>query len=124
MKKIYTLIAGVVLFSGAAKAQNVLLFEDFQYTNNTILDIGTDPSSLGNVTDTNYYVFDGDGLGDANARPGSWFLSTAVADADFYTGLGDTNVVLASSSWFASPGVANNFFITESVMLGAADTLF
>ncbi|MDQ3046344.1 MAG: T9SS type A sorting domain-containing protein [Bacteroidota bacterium] len=124
MKKIYTLIASMLLVGGAVQAQDTLMFEDFNYTTNTILDLGTDPSSLVNTTDTNFYVLDGDGFADANARPGGWYLALAVATADLYTGLGDTNVVLASSSWFGTPGVASNFFITQSVMLGAADTLF
>jgi hypothetical protein len=100
------------------------LHEDFNTTTNTIIDLGTDPSSLVNTTDTNFYVLDGDGFGDANSRPGAWYLTYAFADADLILPSSDTNVVLSSSSWFSSPNVASNFFITKSVMLGSADTLF
>ncbi len=128
MKKLYTLIASALVFTSFnAKAQNVLLNMDFQApTYPNILDLGTDPSTLGAATDTNWYVLDVDGAADGSpaGRPGGWYLSYAFTNTDIIAPSGDSNVVLTSNSWLSPAGVASNFFISPSVALGAHDTLF
>lgn len=130
MKKIYSLFSvAMVIGSISGTAQNVLLNMDFNnasYPN--IVDLANDPSLLGAANDTNWYVWDGDGLTDGSpqgTRPGGWWLTYAFADADVFQSNGvDSNVVLTSNSWFDAPAQANNYFISPSVMLGAHDTLF
>src|ERR1043165_9479944 len=119
MKKIYTVILGAALLcSAGAKAQSILLKQDFQdlgYDTTAFAFLGTDPSPLGQTTDTTWYIYDGDGLADGSGggRPDAWYFSLgAFADADAIdipSGL--DNVVLASNSWFSSPGLSANMMI-------------
>jgi hypothetical protein len=116
MKKL--LLALVFLVVGkVATAQDTLLFEDFNNVINFTYQVA--PPS-GQVYDSSGYNFDGDGLIDANDRDLEWFLILPFAIQDSLTIDGDTNVALASSSWFDPAGQALNYFILPSVQLNDA----
>lgn len=116
MKKL--LLALVFLVVGKlATAQDTLLFEDFNNVINFNYEIA--PPS-GAQYDVSGYNFDGDGLTDANDRDLEWFLILPFAIQDSLTIDGDTNVALASSSWFDPAGQALNYFILPSIQLNDA----
>lgn len=125
MKKVVLFFAAV-LFSGvvSVKAQDTLLYESFQFVMDSYLQEITSPPPGVNV-DTSWYNFDRDQEADMNSRPGGWFQTLAVADADtFDLFTMDTNVVMASSSWFDAPALADNWLIMKNIQLGDHDTLF
>jgi hypothetical protein len=116
MKKL--LLALVFLVVGKlATAQDTLLFEDFNNVINFNYEVA--PPS-GAQYDVSGYNFDGDGLTDANDRDLEWFLILPFAIQDSLTIDGDTNVALASSSWFDPAGQALNYFILPSIQLNDA----
>lgn len=116
MKKL--LLATVLIaLTGMAKAQDTLLFEDFNNVINFTYQVS--PPS-GQQYDSSGYNFDADGLTDANARDLEWFLLYPFAMADSLTTDGDTNICLGSSSWFDPAGVAKNYFILPSIYLSDA----
>ncbi len=129
MKKIYTLLAGFILFSSfTSKGQDTLLYEGFQEDSITYIGSVTSPPP-GNTTDTMWYNYDADQLADGSpgaTRSDFWYLSRAFADTNVLApGTADTNIVLISNSWFQSPGgLASNWLITRNILLGANDTLF
>jgi hypothetical protein len=55
---------------------------------------------------------------------GGWFWSYPFSTVDNLTPDGDSNSVMASSSYFTQPARASNYFISPSVKLGLHDTLF
>lgn len=123
MKKIYTLLAGFILFgSFTSRGQDTLLYESFNfqnfYDNYLISDVVPPP---GVTTDSLWYSYDADGFADGSSgsRDGGWFAVSPFADVDTLN-----NVALAANSWFSPPGVANNWLITPNVLLGTNDTLF
>lgn len=125
MKKIYTLLAGFIMFGSiTSKGQDTLLYESFNFQNfyDNYLIVDVVPPAGVNV-DTLWYSWDGDGLPDgtpAGTREGGWFPVQPFANVDT-----TENVALAASSWFPSPGgTANNWLITPNVQLGDHDTLF
>lgn len=127
MKKIYTLLS-VLLFAGSwsLKAQDTLLYEGFQADSLNYIILTQDPPP-GNTADSLWYDYDLDQLPDGSTgnRSDYWFLSVAFADADSIDqATMDTNLVLMSNSWFTSPGQADNWLITRSILLGDHDTLF
>lgn len=125
MKKVI-LFSAAVLLSGvvSVKAQDTLLYESFQFVMDSYLqEIVSPPPAV--TVDSDWYNFDRDQKNDMNGRPGGWFQTVAVADADtFDLFTMDTNVVMASSSWFDSPELADNWLITQNIQLGDHDTLF
>lgn len=123
MKKIALLVMGVLMSFSVAKAQDTLIFEDFNDTNavggfytNTIFDF---PPGVYN--DTMWYDFDEDQFADANARPTAWFVNLGGGFA-----YPDTlDFCLMSSSWFSSPDVASNWLFLPAIQItdGASATL-
>src|SRR4051812_20608942 len=130
MKKIYLFIASVLFVASHSNAQNVLLNQDFNdlgWDTTAIHFLGVDPSTLGNATDTAWYSYDGDGYTDGHSSGtwgGAWLVSRPFAYADTSTAGGAPNYAMVGDSWFAPAGIASNYLITPSVMLGAHDTLF
>jgi Secretion system C-terminal sorting domain len=136
MKKIYMILTCLLLSGVASKAQDTLLFEDFElvrFYDTLLLDcnvLGTTPP--GNTTDANWYSLDADAEDDASgsSRPLGWFASQAFSPADQYEtiygtiGAPDTNTVIAANSWTNTPVTQQNWLITKSIQLGAHDTLF
>ncbi|CAN5388275.1 hypothetical protein BH10BAC1_BH10BAC1_06760 [soil metagenome] len=138
MKKIY-LVLVIFLFAGGSlmKAQNVLLFEDFELVRfyDTIL-INSDLTGIfptNTVGDNKWYSVDQDGDPDASTggtRPLGWYASFPFSKVDQYeTVYGtmsapDTNTVIVANSWTATLAVQQNWLITSNVQLGSADTLF
>jgi len=123
MKRIYTLLAGFILFGSLiSKAQDTLMYESFNFQSfyDTYLIKDVVPPA-GNVTDTLWYSYDADGLADGSggSREGGWFAVQPFAAVDT-----TNNVALAASSWFSSPAAASNYLITPNVQLGLHDTLF
>ena len=124
MKKFY-IAAGFLAIGFTSGAQTIALFEDFQGSLSNIQ--VSYPSVL--TADTNWYDFDEDGLADGSGggRPNEWFAAYAFASADALTGLGDSNVVMASNSWtndFTNP--VKNWLISPNVMIpvGATGAVF
>jgi Secretion system C-terminal sorting domain len=116
MKKL--LLALVFLVSAKmATAQDTLLFEDFNNVINFNYEVA--PSN-GTQYDASGYNFDADGLIDANDRAPEWFLILPFAVQDSLTTDGDTNIALASSSWFDPAGQALNYFMLPSIQLNDA----
>lgn len=120
MKKIYLALSFIAV-SSVSMAQSTISV-DFQddawYLNNVLHQY---PSQI--PGDTMWYSTDNDGFPDANGRPGDWFLSYAYAVADSLTGTGDTNVVLASSSWHSTVQISDNWFITRTFVPSAGTML-
>ncbi len=141
MKKIYTIVALFFLGALASKAQDTLLFNDFQQPHWHAYDTLVGPP--GTATDNVWYIFNANGTSIPNAapayRPNRWFFSYPFSMVDRYaTGMSDTsttsvitpdsNAVLAANTWSNLGDGANaleaNYFITPSVLLGMHDTLF
>ena len=117
------------------KAQDTLLFEDFELTrfyDTLLIDCqvtGTPPPAV--TGDMNWYNMDSDGDpdGSGGSRPDGWFALQPFSDVDAYeTVYGgtppDTNTVIGSNSWTSGLMPQFNWLITSSVNLGSADTLF
>lgn len=135
MKKIYLLLSMFLLTGTFVKAQDTLLFEDFELTrfyDTLLIDCqvtGTVPPGV--TGDMNWYNMDSDGDPDASggSRPDGWFALQPFSVVDQYeTVYGgtppDTNTVIGSNSWTAGLLPQMNWLITSSVQLGSADTLF
>lgn len=135
MKKIYALLT-MILFTGSfVKAQDTLLFEDFElvrFYDTLLIDCqvaGPPPAVTG---DMNWYNMDGDGDpdGSGGSRPDGWFAISPFSPVDQYeTVYGtipapDTNTVIGTNSWTSGLLTQQNWLITSSVQLGAHDTLF
>ncbi len=122
MKRIYTLLAGFILFASfTSRGQDTLLYQSFNYQSfydNLIVDV---VPPIGVAADTLWYSWDGDGFADGSggSREGGWFAVMPFADIDT-----TNNVAIAANSWFSPAGVANNWLITPNVQLGTHDTLF
>ena len=129
MKKNYTLLISFMLLGlFQSKSQDTLLFEDFQFNMTSYLISITSPPP-GNISDSLWYNYDADqfsdGSGSANPRSPDWFQALAFADSNLYTaGTTDTNIVMASNSWFSSPALSSDWLITSNIQLGEHDTLF
>lgn len=89
------------------KAQNTILFEDFESDTINI------PITLANGDDATWINADYDGLDDQSGggRPGEWFLSSGFANVD------STNTVLASNSWTLDPAPVANYIILPPIKL-------
>jgi hypothetical protein len=113
------LFCGINLFS----QNDTLLFEDFQADDFPYILI--DPPNGSTNETTNWYNFDEDGLPDGSPsnRPGEWFLAYPFADADELTPSGDTNYVLASSSWSNVNQYTLNWLITPKIQVNGPTTL-
>jgi hypothetical protein len=129
MKKIYTLIAAmVILGTFASNAQNIRMFQTFKFNSfftDTLISDGSLPP--GSTTDYHWYTFSLDGLADASTggtRPDEWFAVLPFSDVDLYDGAGDTNVVMTANSWLSGSAIADKWIITQSIQLGATDTLY
>jgi len=128
MKKIYTLIAAVlVLGTFTASAQNIRMFQTFKFNSfftDTLISDGSLPP--GTTTDYHWYTFSLDGLADASGgnRPDEWFPIIPFSDVDLYDGAGDTNVCMAANSWLSGSALADKWIITQSIQLGPTDTLY
>jgi Secretion system C-terminal sorting domain len=140
MKKTYILlVASLLLGTLASKAQDTLLFNDFQQPHWHAYDTLNSPPGVS--TSTTWYLFNANPLanGAASYRPNRWYLSYPVSKNDMYaTGMSDTsstsvitpdtNSVLAASSWTNLGDGANaleaNYCISPSTKLGTHDTLF
>ncbi len=128
MKKIFTLLSGFLLFAAfTSKGQDTLLYEGFQFVMTSYLTHVTSPPP-GNTVDSLWYDYDADqladGSGSSKPREMDFWQIRALADTNLYDMHGDTNIVMAASSWFGSPGQADNWLITKNIQLGAHDTLF
>lgn len=135
MKKIYVLLSMFLLTGTFVKAQDTLLFEDFELTrfyDTLLIDANVSGILPGSVTDDpNWYSVDSDGDtdGSGGSRPDGWFALQPFSVVDQYeTVYGgtppDTNTVLGTNSWTTSLLPQQNWLITSSVQLGSADTLF
>jgi len=137
MKKIYFLLATFLLTGSILKAQDTLLFEDFElsrFYDTVLIDCnltGTTPPGV--AGDANWYSLDSDGDVDGSSgggRPDGWFAVQPYSVVDQYetvygtTAAPDTNTVLAANSWTVNLFPQVNWLITSSIQLGAADTLF
>ncbi len=145
MKKIYTLLlASFLLVNITAKAQNILLFNDFQQPHYFHSDTLNSPSST--TSDSTWYFYNSSPVTHCTGstipyRPNHWFLSYPISKTDRYaTGLLDTtnyttfttapdsNTVLAASSWTncldVPAAMEANYCITPNVRIGSHDTLF
>ena len=132
MKKIYVLLA-FLLTGTFMKAQDTLLFEDFELDNfytNILID-GSAP--LGLAVDTNWYSWDSDGTPDGSAagtRPDGWFAVQPFSTVDQYEtqysapGTPDTNTVISANTWTNTSIPESNWLSTKNVLLGTHDTLF
>ena len=135
MKKIYILLAFLLTGTSLIKAQDTLLFENFElnsfYAHKDSLDI-----LPGNITDTMWHSVDVDNIPDGSGknRANGWFPAYPFSKVDAYptgyTGTSgpDTNTVLAANSWNnngeSSAGLEDNWLVTPSIKLGTCDTLF
>lgn len=138
MKKIYMLLTALLLTGSFAKAQDTLLYEDFEtirFYDTTLIDcnvLGSIPP--GNVIDANWYSWDSDGLPDAHTgggavRPDGYYASYPFSPVDLYPTIyggtpPDSNTVISAGSWTNDPGAEANWLITSNIKLGAHDTLF
>ncbi|MFL5763656.1 MAG: T9SS type A sorting domain-containing protein [Bacteroidia bacterium] len=135
MKKIYLLLAGLLFMGTVLKAQDTLLYEDFEL-NNFYTNILIDCNALGSVppgvaADTNWYSWDSDGVPDgstAGTRPDGWFAVMPFSTVDQYITPyapgPDTNTVICANSWTNTSTPEANWLMTRSVQLGVHDTLF
>ncbi|MGZ4035919.1 MAG: hypothetical protein ACXVP4_13740, partial [Bacteroidia bacterium] len=135
MKKIYILLAFLLTGTSIIKAQDTLIFEDFElnkfYAHKDSVDV-----LPGNTTDTMWYSCDMDMLADGSTtgtRPNGWFAIQPFSVVDQYQtiygtpGTPDTNTVLSANSWNNLgdvSGAENNWLVTPSIKLGTHDTLF
>lgn len=135
MKKIYVLLSMFLLTGTFVKAQDTLLFEDFELTrfyDTLLIDCNaTATIPPGVAGDMNWYSMDSDGDtdGSGGSRPDGWFALQPFSVVDQYeTVYGgtppDTNTVLGTNSWTTALMPQQNWLITSSVQLGSADTLF
>lgn len=136
MKKIYLLLSMFLLTGTFVKAQDTLLFEDFEllrFYDTLLIDCqvtGTPPPGV--TGDMNWYNMDSDGDpdGSGGSRPDGWFALAPFSVVDQYeTVYGtipapDTNTVIGCNSWTSGLLPQMNWLITSSVNLGSADTLF
>jgi hypothetical protein len=132
MKKIYILLAFLLTGVSFAKAQDTLLFEDFELNNfytNILINSGTPPSGL--AVDTNWYSWDSDATPDgstAGTRPDGWFAVQPFSTVDQYITPylpgPDTNTVIAANTWTNTSTPESNWLITKNIQLGLHDTLF
>lgn len=134
MKKIYLLLASILFTGTLLKAQDTLLFEDFETTffyDSLLIDCnatGTTPPNI--AGDTKWYSMDTDADPDASGggRPDGWFAVKPFSTFDQYVTPylpgPDTNTVIASNSWTTALMPQMNWLITESIQLGLLDTLF
>ena len=76
-------------------------------------------------TDTDWVLYDSDGLPDANARPQNWALYVDVLWGTDNEPATDTNFVMGSSSWLAGflPGNLN-YMILPPINVNNADYVF
>ena len=125
MKKIYFMLIGLLFIGIIARAQDTLIYEDFNDTLFTPYHFVNLSGNVSNSLDSNWYNFEGDGLiGNDASMPNAWFFTYPFSTVDALTPKGDSNSVFASNSYFSSPGQADNWLITPSVKLGDHDTLF
>lgn len=114
MRKIYLSIAfAATMFLGASAQNDTILWQNFEDPN---LDVNA-PFNInypsGDVTSTEWYNFDADGLADASTngtRPNQWWLALAFADQDTTAHY----AVLTSNSWLSGDMTVKNYFITPS----------
>jgi hypothetical protein len=113
MKKII-LLAAVSISGFAAKAQDTLIWNNFENDPFTNMQIAIPP---GYLTDTSWYTFDLDGNADGSStnRPGEWYWSAPFAPGDTLTG---NTGVMASNSWSNSNTPNENILVTPSVYIG------
>ena len=135
MKKLYTLVvASLLLMNLTSKAQDTLLFSDFELTSfyNHLDSVSILPA---NATDTMWYSCDLDGHADGSTtgnRPQGYFAIQPFSPVDQYQTIygtmaaPDTNTVLGCNSWtnLGDGNPEDNWLVTPSVMLGSHDTLF
>ncbi len=135
MKKIYTLLACVLLAANVSKAQDTLLFEDFELNNFWSFHLDSVDLLPANFTDTMWYSADLDALTPApnGIQWQGFFPLKALSVVDQYetiygTTVPDTNTVIGANSWTEAgdgpAGLENNWLVTPSLVLGAHDTLF
>lgn len=138
-KNILLFIVFALLCARVSKAQDTLLFNDFQqphYFHGDTLNIPP-----GTSVDNTWYLFNANPLvnGASTYRPNHWYIAPPASYNDHYvTGLLDTsitsiitpdsNTVLAASSWSnlgdGPNALESNYCITPSIQLGPHDTLF
>lgn len=132
MKKLYILLA-FLLTGTLTKAQDTLLFEDFElvrFYDTLLINNGAPPPAV--TTDANWYSWDADGDPDASggSRPDGWFAIQPFSAVDQYeTVYGtipapDTNTAISCNSWTSALLPQQNWLITPNIPLGSADTLF
>lgn len=123
MKKLLCFLSLILVGQISFSQNDTLLFEDFQGDSFPYIMVGP-PNGSTNET-TNWYNFDEDGLPDGSPsnRPGEWFLAYPFADADDLTSNGDSNVVLASSSWSNVNQYTLNWLITPKIQINGPTTL-
>ncbi|MEI7801093.1 MAG: choice-of-anchor J domain-containing protein [Bacteroidota bacterium] len=111
MKKFYTLCILATALTLSSKAQNVLLFENFEDTTTYGNIHIADPT--GNDTSWIDYDYDllPDGSGSTTPRANEWFLSRGFADVD------STNTVMASNSWTNDQTPVANYLILPPIHL-------
>lgn len=123
MKKLLLSIFSVSFVSFSIAQNDTLLFENFQDQNLPYIQIGPPNGSTNETTD--WYNFDEDQLPDGSPsnRPGEWFLAYPFATADALTPSGDSNIVLASSSWTNVSQFTLNWLITPKIQINGPTTL-
>lgn len=136
MKKNYILLACSLFLGTFIKAQDTLLFENFEttafYTNLDSVDL-----LPGFTADSLWYSCDMDMIPDGSGsnRANGWFPVRPFAKIDEYqtgyqdsNGNPDTNTAIGANSWNnngdGSAGLESNWLVTPSVTLGTHDTLF
>lgn len=110
MKKIALLITGLVMGLTVVKAQDTLIYENFNDTTPIPMEFSYPAAT---TADTNWYNWDADQLVDANSRPVEWFWTYPPTVSDSAAHLS----CFASSSWFSTPGVAANWLITPAIQI-------
>lgn len=110
MKKIYTFLFCILLFSLTSSAQNVIISEDFEG------DLANIIFSLPSGTDDTWINADFDLLADGSGsgRPGEWFQTPGFANVD------SSDIVMASNSWTNSPIPVANYLILPPIHLNDA----
>jgi len=134
MKKFYLFLASILLTGSMMKAQDTLLYEDFElvrFYDTLLIDCNATSTVPPGVTgDMNWYSWDSDGDPDASTgggRPDGWFAVVPFSTVDQYITPypgPDTNTVICANSWTAGLLQQQNWLMTQSVQLGTADTLF
>jgi hypothetical protein len=114
MRKIALLVMGLSIGYTAAIAQDTLIFEDFNDTIPIPNNFGNYPNAI--VGDTMWTNWDEDALGDGSGanRPGEWFWTFPISDADSAT----YSSCFGSNSWTndATTPVAN-WLISKSIQI-------